>query len=79
MERSREILATLEQQEGERKKRREAAAARIRQRPAVQLTFFEERKHPVIQELLNLNIMALTPLDALNLLHELQAKAKEKT
>ncbi|HEY8347062.1 MAG TPA: DNA mismatch repair protein MutS [Symbiobacteriaceae bacterium] len=78
VERSREILATLEQQEGERKKRREAAAARIRQRPAVQLTFFEERKHPVIQELLNLNIMALTPLDALNLLHELQAKAKEK-
>jgi len=78
VERSREILATLEEQEGERKRRREVAASKLRQRPVVQLTFFEEKKHPVVQELLNLNVMALTPMEAINLLYELQAKAKEK-
>jgi DNA mismatch repair ATPase MutS len=43
----------------------------------VQLTFFEEKRHPVVEELLGLNVMALTPIDALNLLYKLQAKAKE--
>ncbi|BDG60000.1 DNA mismatch repair protein MutS [Caldinitratiruptor microaerophilus] len=75
VDRAREILATLEQQEGQRRARREAAAARARQ--PVQLSFFESRPHPVVEELLALNVMALTPLEALNLLHSLQEKAKE--
>ena len=77
VERAREILATLEEQEGERKSRREAAAQRLRRQPAVQLTFFEPKKDPVVEELLGLNVMALTPIEALNTLYQLQAKAKE--
>lgn len=77
VDRAREILATLEQQEGQRRSRREAAAARIRERGATQLTFFEARPHPLVEELLGLNVMALTPLEALNLLYKLQEKAKE--
>ncbi|HYF94028.1 MAG TPA: DNA mismatch repair protein MutS [Symbiobacteriaceae bacterium] len=77
VERSREILQTLEESEGERKSRREQAGQKLRQKPVVQLTFFEEKRHPVVEELLGLNVMALTPIDALNLLYKLQAKAKE--
>ncbi|WP_209464936.1 DNA mismatch repair protein MutS [Symbiobacterium terraclitae] len=77
VERAREILATLEQQEGERKSRREAAAQKLRRQPPVQLTFFEPKKDPVVEELLGLNVMALTPIEALNVLYQLQAKAKE--
>ncbi|MCG0237771.1 MAG: DNA mismatch repair protein MutS [Firmicutes bacterium] len=76
IERAQEILATLEQQEGQRRSRREAAMARARQ--PVQLTFFEARPHPVVEELLSLNVMALTPLEALNLLYRLQEKAREQ-
>lgn len=78
IERSREILLTLEQQEGERKARREVAAAKMRQKPPVQLSFFEQKPHPVVEQLLALNIMALTPLEALNELHRLQEKARER-
>jgi DNA mismatch repair protein MutS len=77
VERSREILATLEEDEGERKQRREVATVKLRQKPQVQLTFFEQKQHPVVEELLGLNVLALTPMDALNLLYKLQAKAKE--
>jgi DNA mismatch repair protein MutS len=78
VERSREILATLEQSEGERKERREHASAKLRLKPVTQLTFFEEKRHPVVEELLGLNVMALTPIEALNLLYQLQAKAKDR-
>ncbi|MFZ5824366.1 MAG: DNA mismatch repair protein MutS [Bacillota bacterium] len=77
VERAREILLTLEEEEGERQSRREVAAQKLRQKPSVQLTFFEEKKHPVVEELLGLNILALTPIEALNLLYQLQAKAKD--
>ncbi|HYG59627.1 MAG TPA: DNA mismatch repair protein MutS, partial [Symbiobacteriaceae bacterium] len=77
--RSREILATLEADEGERQERRKEAAHKLRQKPQVQLTFFEEKRHPVVEELLGLNVMALTPIEALNLLYQLQAKAKERS
>lgn len=77
IDRAREILGSLEQEEGERKSRREVAASKLRQRPAVQLTFFEEKRHPVVEELLALNVLALTPLDAITLLYQLQARAKE--
>ncbi|HEY3367957.1 MAG TPA: DNA mismatch repair protein MutS [Symbiobacteriaceae bacterium] len=77
VERARDILLTLEEQEDQRKSRREVAASKLRIKPAVQLSFFEEKKHPVVEELLGLNVLALTPIDALNLLYQLQAKAKE--
>jgi DNA mismatch repair protein MutS len=79
VERSREILAALEEDEGERKNRREVAAQKIRNKPVVQLSFFEDKKHPVVEELLSLNVLALTPIEALNLLYQLQAKAKERS
>lgn len=78
VQRSREILATLEESEGERKNKREAAS-KLRQKPVVQLTFFGGQKNPVVDELLALNVMALTPIEALNVLYELQAKAKERS
>lgn len=77
VDRAREILHTLEAQEGERQSRRDSAATKLRQKPSVQLSFFEAKKHPVVEDLLSLNVLALTPLDALNLLYQLQAKAKE--
>ncbi len=78
VERAREILLSLEEDEDQRKQRREVAANKLRSKPAVQLTFFEERKHPVVEQILGLNVLALTPLEALNLLYELQAKARER-
>jgi DNA mismatch repair protein MutS len=75
--RSREILAALEGEEGERQMKREVAAAKLRSKPAVQLAFFEQKEHPIVAELLALNVMALTPLEAINLLYTLQAKAKQ--
>jgi DNA mismatch repair protein MutS len=78
VERAREILLSLEEEEGERKRRRESAAARLKSRPAIQLAFFEPARHPVVEELLGLNVMALTPIEALNLLYQLQQRAKEK-
>ncbi|MGE5673526.1 MAG: DNA mismatch repair protein MutS [Mycobacterium leprae] len=77
VDRAREILLTLEEQEDQRKSRREVASSRLQKKPAVQLTFFEEKKHPVVEQLLGLNVLALTPIEAINLLYELQAKAKE--
>jgi DNA mismatch repair protein MutS len=77
VERSREILATLEQDEGQRKEHREQAATMLRKKPTVQLTFFEEKRHPVVEELLGLNVMALTPMEAINLLYKLQEKARD--
>ncbi len=77
IERAREILSTLEQQEGQRRARREAAAARLRERAPAQLSFFEPKPHPVIEELMAVNVMALTPIEAINLLYKLQEKAKE--
>lgn len=79
IERSREILTTLEEDKGERNRQREAAVAKLRQKPTVQLSFFEEKRHPVVDELLSVNVMALTPIDALNLLYKLQAQAKERS
>jgi DNA mismatch repair protein MutS len=75
IERAREILNTLESDERKRENRREVLS-RIRQRPVVQLTFFEEQKNPVLEELLGLNVNAMTPIEALTRLAALQEKAK---
>ena len=57
----------------------EKAAAAQRTRPpaeAFQLTMFVER-HPLVDELAKLEVDALTPLEALNLLYELRARARD--
>ncbi len=43
----------------------------------VQLSLFKKPQHPVIQRLQNIDISAMTPLEALNLLHELSEKAAD--
>ena len=78
IERAREILAGLDADEAKRREQRREAVQRVRQRPATQLTFLEQKRHPVLDELLGLNVMALTPIDALNLLYKLQEKARER-
>ena len=78
IERAREILAGLDTDEAKRREQRKEAVQRVRQRPAMQLTFLEQQRHPVLDELLGLNVMALTPIDALNLLYRLQEKARER-
>lgn len=80
--RAKEILHTLEAQEELAKGKRETAAARLRvARPdADQLSFFVEpgNSHPVLEELKRLDIMNLTPLEALARLHEMQQSLKNE-
>ncbi len=80
--RAKEILATLEITEDLAKGQREAAAGRKRLREGHdcnQLSIFAEPgfPHPVLEEIKNLDLMNLTPLDALNYLYKLQQKIKE--
>ena len=43
----------------------------------LQLTLFEAEKHPVVEDLESLDITALTPVEALMKLDELQRKARQ--
>jgi len=74
--RAQEILTELESgHRGEQRRRREAME---RQSPvAVQLTLFSP-PHPVLEELKRLDVEALTPIDALTTLYELQRRLREK-
>ena len=81
--RAREIIAGLEATADLAKGRHEAAAARKRQNAnsdRVQLSLFaeDEHIHPVIEEIKGLDTMSLTPIEALNILYNLQQKLKEK-
>ena len=71
LSRAQEILSTLEN--GERPRKKSAAE---RQRPPVpQLTLFGQSPE-VVEELKKLDVSALTPLEAITKLFELQEKAK---
>ncbi|MDT3699538.1 MAG: DNA mismatch repair protein MutS [Thermincola sp.] len=76
-----EILVTLEATEDLAKGRRETAAAKRQHIPQeqAQLSFFAgpEKLHPVEEELAALDLLNLTPIDALNVLYRLQKKLKE--
>ena len=78
LHRAQEILAGLEGNSQEkppgRQRRRHGPSP---QAPSQQLTLFGQSP-PVIDELLNLDLDSLTPLEALNKLYELQRKAKER-
>jgi DNA mismatch repair protein MutS len=44
--------------------------------PSAQLSLFDAVDHPVVEELRKLDVMRLTPLDAMNLLYQLHQKAR---
>ncbi|WP_418792477.1 DNA mismatch repair protein MutS [Phosphitispora sp. TUW77] len=81
--RAKEILATLETTEDLAKGQREAAAGRkkhVRENERLQLSIFEEpgNTNPVLEEIKKVDILNLTPIDALNLLYRLHLKLREE-
>ncbi len=75
--RAEEILAELEQR-GDAKARRKAMQEI--QAPAVtQMTLFSTEPHPLIEEIKQLAIDELTPIEAIGKLYELQQKARKGT
>jgi len=72
VERARSILYELEGQAA----RREASAARDEE--GRQLALFEAGPSPIEEELLEIDVMNLTPLEALNRLHRLQERARKR-
>jgi DNA mismatch repair protein MutS len=72
--RAEEILAELEQK-SDAKVRRQAMKDMLT--PTVmQMTLFSAEQHPLIEEIKNLAIDELTPIEAISKLYELQQKAK---
>lgn len=76
VERGQAILSSIEADEEVRRSRREVAAAR-RPRYITQLALFETRDDPLLEEIRQLRLMEMSPLEALNKLHELQEKARK--
>jgi len=80
--RAREILLTLEATENMAKGQREVAAGRKKHCSSdqVQMSFFEEPvvKNPVLEEIADMDLLNITPIEALNVLYRLQQKVKEQ-
>jgi DNA mismatch repair protein MutS len=74
--RANEVLEELEQDSRKSSTRTPAKGRRRKTQPAQQLSFFGQ-KPPLLEELEKLDIDALTPLEALTKLYELQKEAKE--
>ncbi len=74
VQRAHEVLAGLE---GDNNRKPKKSTREKKKEPEWQLTFFGG-KSPVVEELEKLDINALSPLEALNKLYELQRKAGEK-
>ncbi len=72
--RAEEILQELERQ-GDAKARRKAMRD-ITMPVAWQMTLFQPENHPLVEEIKNLAIDELTPIEAISKLYELQQKAK---
>jgi DNA mismatch repair protein MutS len=75
--RAEEILAELEQR-GDAKARRQAMQE-IKVPAVTQMTLFSAGQHPLIEELKQLAIDELTPIEAIGKLYELQEKARKGT
>ena len=72
--RAEEILAELEQKGDARLRRK---AMRDMETPGVlQMTLFSAEPHPLIEEIKQLSIDELTPIEAIGKLYELQQKAR---
>jgi DNA mismatch repair protein MutS len=75
--RAEEILAELEQK-GDAKARRKAMQE-IAMPAVMQMTLFSAEPHPLIEEIKQLAIDELTPIEAISKLYELQQKARKET
>ena len=69
--RAKEILASLEPAEGEK-----PAAHHVEEEKQSEY-YSDNQIHPVIENLLNIDLLNITPLNALNLLYRLQTEAKK--
>lgn len=78
LRRAREILGLLESSEEFKRGQREVAASGLRRRSVSQVSLFGGEPDPLVEELRQLRVMEMTPLDALNKLYELQEKARRK-
>ena len=75
MHRANEVLEELEK-DSSLTGAKPAGQKRQKKEPTQQLSFFGQ-KPPLLEELENLDIDSLTPLEALTKLYELQKKARE--
>jgi len=88
--RAKKVLTTLEEdseglnrclgenlEESFREKGQQPGKKKDEKKKPVQLSLFKKPQHPVIQRLQNLDISVMTPLEALNLLHELAEQAAD--
>jgi DNA mismatch repair protein MutS len=76
--RAEEVLSELERDNG---RNRDLSLGRNRVSPRqakVQMTLFEAEAHPVVEQIKRLDLSTLSPIEALNLLYQLQQDAKEK-
>lgn len=72
--RAKDILAELENHEQVKTRREVAATSSRRDDPQLSLMAMDE--HPVVQQLRQMDVMTMTPIEALNMLYQLQQKAK---
>ncbi|MEK6777135.1 MAG: DNA mismatch repair protein MutS [bacterium] len=77
IERAREVLANLEKSELDETGEPVIAHSENKERPLAQPDLFTARPHPVMQEIRELDLQTMTPLEALNLLAELKKKLEE--
>jgi DNA mismatch repair protein MutS len=77
IERSKEILWQLEKNGGTRGLAGKNAKIPTRTEK-LQLTLFEMETHPVVEEIGKLDVSAMSPIEALTKLYELQMKAKQE-
>lgn len=81
IERAKEIVGELSENEITTKARNIEAAPHIGEVEPVQMSFFDELscppENPVIEELRKMDLSRITPIEALNLLYELQEKVKK--
>jgi DNA mismatch repair protein MutS len=76
-ERAKQILARLEQEHmGENGRPKLEVKSKRTRKGDLQLTLFAAPEHPVVQELRDLNLDALTPLQALQHLAQLQSRVR---
>ena len=74
--RSKEILSTLENNQGEREKPSALVAANNAAEP-VQMALFVSAEHKLREDLKRLDVAQMTPIEALNLLHKWSDEAKK--
>lgn len=77
IEKAKEVLWSLENNGGVRGVVRPETRIQTRTEK-VQLTLFEAEEHPVVQEIQNLDIQTMSPIEALNKLYDLQSRLKKR-